>query len=315
MYKELRLLILLFILISIVNNSKQAYAIVLPESYKLIEVIEKDTTGDKINDKIKIIADEKNQGYIVEIIQHNGKIYRLKPNEKNYAFIAPYTPFWKLNMIVADVNNDNIPEIITWGSMTHENDIYFYQWDGSEYKIIFSGFYSGFMFKDITGDKIPEIVIDNSLYGSGDEQIYYQWQKNQYKKIYYDLDAGMGFDKIKILLSMLNNQSSKDFSSTEIEYLDDIFTKEWIADKRNIEFLNQLKSNTLSSQILEYIDDSLKYDIKITDNPIEITWRIKVLIFKIDGTKIIPQEKVIQVKTKLVDIKERNYKIKDVKIQ
>jgi|GEM_PF-4820530 len=315
MYKALKLIILLFIFISIINNPEQPYASALPESYKLIEVIEKDTTGDNINDKIKIFADEKNQGYVVDIIQHNGKTYRLKANEKGYDFIAPYTSFWKLNMIVADVNNDNIPEIITWGSMTHENDIYFYQWNGSEYKIIFSGFYTGFMFKDITGDKIPEIVINNSLYGSGDEQIYYQWQKNHYKKIYYELDAGMGFDKIKILLSMLNNQSPKDISLTEIEYLNDIFTKEWIADKRNIEFLNHLKSNTLSIQILEYIDDSLKYDTKISDNPIEITWRIKVLIFKIDGTKIIPQEKVIQVKTKLVDIKEGNYKINDVKIQ
>lgn len=315
MYKELKFLILLLIFISIVNNSKQACAITLPESYKLIEVIEKDTTGDKINDKIKILADEKNQGYVVDIIQHDGKTYRLKSNEKGNAFIAPYTPFWKLNMIVADVNNDNIPEIITWGSMTHENDTYFYQWNGSAYKIIFSGFYTGFMFKDITGDKIPEIVINNSLYGSGDEQIYYQWQKNHYKKIYYDLDAGMGFDKIKILLSMLNNQSPNDLSSTEIKDLDDIFTKEWIGDKHNIEFLNHLKSNKLSVQILKYIDDSLKYDTNITDNPIEVTWRVKVLIFKLSGTKIIPQEKIIQVKTKLVDIKERNYKINDVKIQ
>ncbi|WP_291636138.1 hypothetical protein, partial [Clostridium sp.] len=212
-------------------------------------------------------------------------------------------------------NNDNIPEIITWGSMTHENDIYFYQWNGSEYKIIFSGFYSGFIFKDITGDKIPEIVIDNSLYGSGNEQIYYQWQKNQYKRIYYDLDAGMGYDKIKTLLSMLNSVPPEEFSSTEIKYLDDIFTKEWIADKRNIEFLNQLKSNILSSQIIEYIDDNLKYDTKVTDNPIEITWRIKVLIFKINGTTVFPEEKIFEVKTKLVNIEEKDYKIDDIKIQ
>ncbi|MFT5874008.1 MAG: hypothetical protein ACI8WT_002968 [Clostridium sp.] len=320
MYKELKLLlILLLIFIIKASNPIQAYATSLPESYKLIELIEKDTTGDKINDKIKILADEKNQGYVVEIVQHNGNTYTLKPNTKNYGFIAPYTPFWKLNMIVADVNNDNIPEIITWGSMTHENDIYFYKWNGSEYKIIFSGFYSGFIFKDITGDKIPEIVIDNRLYGSGDEQIYYQWQKNQYKKIYYDLEAGMGFDKIKILLSMLNSVSPEELSSTEIKYLDDIFTKEWIADKHNIEFLNQLKSNILSSQIIEYIDNSLKYDTKITDNPIEITWRIKVLIFKINGTTVFPEEKIIEIKTKLVNIEEKDYKkgykIDDIKIQ
>ncbi|MBZ9623217.1 hypothetical protein G9F71_010145 [Clostridium sp. FP2] len=300
----------------IANNPKQAYATSYPESYKLIEVIEKDTTGDKINDKIKILADEKNQGYVVEIVQHNGNTYRLKPNAKNYGFIAPYTPFWKLNMIVADVNNDNIPEIITWGSMTHENDIYFYQWNGSEYKIIFSGFYTGFMFEDITGDKIAEIVINNSLYGSGYEQIYYQWQKNQYKKIYYDLDAGMGFDKIKILLSMLNSVPPEDISSTEIKYLDDIFTKEWIADKRNIEFLNQLKSNILSTQLIEYIDDKAEYNSKITANDaIAVKWRIKVLIFKINGTTIFPEEKIIEVKTKLVNIEGKDYKIDDIKIQ
>ena len=86
--------------------------------------------------------------------------------------------------------------------------------------------------------------------------------KNQYKRIYYDLDAGMGFDKIKILLSMLNNQPPEDLSSTEIKYLDDIFTKEWIADKRNIEFLNQLKSNKLSVQLIEYIDDKVEIQYK-----------------------------------------------------
>ena len=59
----------------------------------------------------------------------------------------------------------------------------------------------------------------------------------------------------------------------------------------------------------------LKYNTKITDNPIEVTWRIKVLIFKINGTKIFPQEKIIEVKTKLVDIKEKDYKIDDIKIQ
>ena len=112
MYKELKLLILLFILISIVNNTKQVYAIVLPGSYKLIEVIEKDTTGNKVNDKIEILADVKKQGYVVDIIQHNGETYRLKTNDKDNTFIAPYTQFWKLNMIVADVNNDNIPEKI-----------------------------------------------------------------------------------------------------------------------------------------------------------------------------------------------------------
>ena len=316
MYKELRLLILLLIFIIIANNPKQAYATSPPESYKLIEVIEKDTTGDNINDKIKILADEKNQGYVVEIVQHNGNTYRLKPNTKNYGFIAPYTPFWKLNMIVADVNNDNIPEIITWGSMTHENDIYFYQWNGSEYKIIFSGFYTGFRFEDITGDKIPEVVIDNSLYGSGYEQIYYQWQENQYKKIYYDLDAGMGFDKIKNLFGMLNIQSPKELSTTEIKHLEDIFTKEWIADKRNIEFLNQFKLNILSIQIIEYIDNKVEYNSKITANDaVEVKWRFKVLILKTKGTTIFPEEKIIEVKTKLVNIEEKDYIIDEIKLK
>jgi hypothetical protein len=315
MYKKIKFLITVLIFMIIANNPKQAYGTALPESYKLIEVIEKDTTGYKSNDKIKILADEKNQGYVVEIIQHNGRKYRLKPKNENYGFIAPYTPFWKLNMIVADVNNDSIPEIITWGSMTHENDITFYQWDGLEYKIIFSGFYTGFSFKDITGDKIPEIIIDNRIYGSGYEQIYYQWQGNQYKRIYYDLDAGRGFDKIKNLLGLLNRLPPNELTSREIEDLDDTFTKEWIGNKHNIEYLNQLKSHILSIQLLEYIDEKLEYNSKITnDGPIEDKWRIKVLIFKINGTKIFPEEKVIEVKTKLINIEEKNYKIDDIKL-
>lgn len=52
-----------------------------------------------------------------------------------FIIIATYTPFWKLNMIVSDVNNDNIPEIITWGRMTHESYIYFYQCNGLKYTL------------------------------------------------------------------------------------------------------------------------------------------------------------------------------------
>lgn len=126
----------------------------------------------------------------------------------------------------------------------------------------------------------------------------------------------MGFDKIKIFLSMLNSQSPKDLSSTEIKYLDDIFTKEWTYNKRNIEFLNQLKSNILSVQILEYIDNKVEYNSKITTNDaVGVKWRIKVLIFKTNGIKIFPEEKIIEVKTKLVNIEKKDYKIDDIKIQ
>ncbi|MCB2316753.1 hypothetical protein LGL55_11735 [Clostridium tagluense] len=58
-----------------------------------------------------------------------------------------------------------------------------------------------------------------------------------------------------------------------------------------------------------------EYNSKITANDaIAVKWRIKVLIFKINGTTIFPEEKIIEVKTKLVNIEGKDYKI-DVNLQ
>ncbi|OPJ64788.1 hypothetical protein [Clostridium oryzae] len=128
------LLISILIQLVMLIKPKQVYGFDSSLNLKLIEVMEKDTTGKGINDKIKILADEKGQGYLVDIVQKHGKSYRLKPSNKSYHYLAPYASFMRLNVVVADVNNDRIPEIITWGSLTHENDIHIFQWNGSDYK-------------------------------------------------------------------------------------------------------------------------------------------------------------------------------------
>lgn len=302
-------LVISLLCISTLLSSKIVYASVDSRAYKLIEVIEKDTTGKGVKDTINILAHEEDQGYLVEIKQHNGKTYTLKSSSKNYNYLAPYAPFMKLNIIIEDINDDNIPEIITWGSLTHENDINIFQWNGSEYKNIFYGFYTGFYFKDVTGDKIQELVIDDRIYGTGYEHIYFQWQKDKYEKIYYDLDATRGFDRIKDLFSILSNLSSNDYILDHPEYLKDTFTHEWIRNKNNINYLKELKSQILSIQFLQYLDEKLIWSETDRDFPIEDNWRFKVLIFKINGTKIIPEEKVMEVQTKLTDRNKREYKI------
>ncbi|MBC2580833.1 hypothetical protein [Clostridium sp. DJ247] len=313
-FKSLFLIIIL-VQATMLNSFEKVYANVSSNTFKLIETIEKDTTGDGVNDKIKILADEKNQGYIVDITQHNGKTYALKSSRKNFNYISPYATFMKLNIIIADVNSDNIPEIVTWGSLTHENDIHIFQWDGFKYKTIFYGFYSGFYFKDITGDKVPELVIDNRLYGSGDESIYFQWQKDKYKKIYYDLVAGRGFDKIKDLIGFISNPGTNDYVFEHPESLNDIFTEEWINNKSNINYLKEIKSKVLSIQLLDYVDEKIKWSAGENASAIEDNWRIKVLIFKIDGVKVYPQEKIMEIQTKLTDGKKEEYKINNIKIR
>lgn len=310
-FVRIMLVAISFVCITTLLSVENTYASVDPKAFKLIDVIEKDTTGKGVKDTINILADEENQGYLVEIKQHNGKKYTLKSSSKNYNYLAPYAPFMKLNIVIEDINNDNVPEIITWGSMTHENDINIFQWNGSEYKNIFYGFYTNFYFKDITGDKIPELVIDNRLYGTGYEYIYFQWQKDKYEKIYYDLDATRGFDKIKYLFSILSNLSYNDYILDHPEYLKDTFTDEWISNKNNINYLKELKSQIFSIQFLEYLDEKLIWSETDRDFPIEDNWRFKVLNFKINGTKIIPEEKVMEVQTKLTDRNKREYKISD----
>ncbi|MBU3191878.1 hypothetical protein K9O30_20875 [Clostridium bowmanii] len=82
------------------------------------------------------------------------------------------------------------------------------------------------------------------------------------------------------------------------------------------DLFNQFKLNILSNQIIEYIDSKAEYNSKITTNDaVEIKWRIKVLIFKTNGTKIFHEEKIVEVKTKLVNIEEKDYKIDDIKIK
>lgn len=283
------------------------------ENFTLINAIERDTTGNGFKDKIQIMADEKNQGYILDILQHNGKAYKLRGDNKNNKFLAPYSSFMKLNLLVADVNHDKFPEIITYGSLTHENSLYFFKWDGKQYKIIFYGFYTRFEFKDITNDGTPELVVHNRIYGSGDETIYYQWQKNKYTKIYYDLDSGRGFDRIKELLVILNDPSLPDDSYKDTNYFNTIFSKEATSDCIN--YIKKLKTNLLSIQISQYIDEKLTWNTTVSDSPIEDKWRFKVLTYRIDGTKVVPSVRLLEVKTTAVGNKNNIYKISSFKIE
>ncbi len=252
---------------------------------KIIKTLSIDTTGDKQKEKIDIIADEENEGYIVKVIHGDTKVYELKP-AKEFEFLAPYTTFWKLNIIVADINADAVPEIITWGSTTHENPIHIFRWNGTEYEIIFSGFYTGFSFRDITGDNILELVISNRVYGIGYESIYLQWQDNKYKKIYYEFDGFRGFPIINQLFAIL--PVTQPYLYTK-DVLDNVFTDEWISNKNNLKLLEEFNKDLLNIQIVEYVDNRTEYKNKI---PIE-TWKFKVKTYRIIDTTVVVKEVIM----------------------
>lgn len=299
--------ILILAMIFSFHYSPNIYSQTNIEGYKLIRTFEKDTTGNNIDDLVRIFADVENKGYIVEIEQYHGKKYELKP-ASDFKYLAPYTTFWDINIQIVDINNDNVPEIITWGQMTHENSIHIFRWDGTDYKVVYSGFNTGFDFKDITGDRILELIIDNRIYGTGDEFTYYQWQKNQYSNIYYQVFANRGFDKIQGFLEYYRvlhadefSYSDKYFENSQNEY----FTQEWMENKENIAYVKEFGKDLFSIQITKYLSDKIQYSS--TGEPIKDTWTFKVKAYIIDDTRIIPKEMIMTVITKPVDNNE--YKI------
>jgi hypothetical protein len=292
--------------------SQNVYSQSNNDYYKLIRTFKKDTTGDKISDTVKILVDVNNKGYIVEVQQHNGKTYMLKPAGE-FKYLAPYTTFWNINIQIADINNDTIPEIITWGDMTHENAIHIFRWNGKEYKIVYSGLNTGFDFKDITGDRNLELVIDDRIYGTGDEFTYYQWQKNQYKNIYYKVVASRRFEKIQGLIDFYRSLHANDFSYSNNYFessLNEYFTQEWLNNENNIAYIKEFGEGLFSIQITKYVSDKLEFDSS-TDKPIKDTWKLKVLAFKLENTKVVPQEMILTAVTKPVDNNE--YKIDFIK--
>ena len=260
---------------------------------KNIKTLSIDTTGDKEKEKIEILADEENKGYIAKVIHSANKVYELKP-AKEFEFLAPYTTFWKLNIIFVDINADAVPEIITWGSMTHENPIHIFRWNGTEYEIIFSGFYTDFSFRDITGDNILELVISNRVYGIGYESIYLQWLDNKYKNIYYEFDGFRGFPIINQLFAILPVTQPYLFTK---DVLDNVFTDEWISNKNNLKLLEEFKKDLLIIQIVGYVDNKTEYKNKI---PIE-TWKFKVKTYRIIDTKVVAKEVIMHAYMKITN--------------
>lgn len=284
----------------IMPQSLSARAQTNVEKYKLIRTVEQDTTGAKISDKVNILADTKSEGYIVEIKQHNGNTYQLNP-AKGFDYLAPYKPFWDIGIQIADINNDNVPEIITWGNMTHENPIHIFRWDGSDYKIVYSGFDTGFDFKDITGDNVLELLIHDRIYGTGEERTYYQWQKSRYVKIYYEVDGNDGFDKIQYFLDTLCELHA-DKAAYESSHFEDWltnFTDKWLSDKKNVEYVKEFGKKTFSIQIFKYLNQ--KTEFNAAGQPESVMWRLKVRVFLTDGVKIIPDDMVLTVTTKHID--------------
>ena len=302
--------IILFITIAFTIIAISKNADVYGDEYKLIQVINKDTTGDGIKEKIEILADEENKGYIVKVIHEDNKIFTLKPDQR-FNFLAPYTPRWDLNILVADINSDAIPEITTWGDQTQEKPIHIFRWDGHKYQLVFSDLAPKFNFKDVTGDNILELIVYSRKYEIVSENTYYKWEDTQYNKFYYEVDGAKGFNEIKNLFGLMNGlKTNKD---KELLYQKDIlknfFTNEWIAQNDNINYLKEFNRNLISIQIIDTIEKKEIHDLNYP-KPLKVLWDFKVKVFKMQDSKVYTQDMIMRVTTKLIeDAKTGEYKI------
>jgi hypothetical protein len=196
--------------------------------------------------------------------------------------------------------------------MTHENAIHIFRWDGTDYRIVYSGFNTEFHFKDITGDRILELIIVDRLYGTGDESTYYQWQRNQYSNIYYKVSANKGFDKIQGFLDYYNFLHANEVSYSDQYFeslLNEFFTQEWMKNEDNISYVKEFGKDLFSIQITKYLNEKIEFNTT-TGEAIKDTWKFKVLAYKIENTKIIPKEMILTAITKRVD--NNNFKIDNI---
>ncbi|MFT9497540.1 hypothetical protein [Anaerosolibacter sp.] len=305
------LAIILFVPTVFASNNNQNNSIANSDEYKIIKSMKVDTTGDKGIENVLILADEENKGYIVKILHLNKNAYTLEP-DKNFSCIAPYTPFWDLNMIIADINSDTMPEIVTWGDTTHENEIHIFRWNGTMYEIIYSGFYEGLEFEDINGDNIPELVIRNRIYGIGYEYMYYQWQNDKYNQIFYEFDSARGYDKIVSLLELIDRLPPEEPIFYDINILNNYFTEEWIKNEENLKALEKFNDDLLSIQIVDYVEDWEPSNGE--ESPKREIWPLIVKVLRLKNTKIESKELMMEVTMKYMDYPiESKWKIDDIK--
>lgn len=258
------------------------------KNYKILQV---DTDGNEKKDTITIDIDEKNKEYKIEILNDENKKFLLFPNNE-LNIKAFYTQWWPLKITIADINKDNIPEIIIQLSRsTQAVSLYIFRWDGKKYTAFLSGSYEGIILEDLTQDKIPEIILEENIPGKGEKYNIFTWKQNCFSSINnYSYTAIKGYDKIKAIIKILSSPYEEEFYSKN--YLKYYFSDKWIQSEKNIDSLKAFTNNIIGIQLEDYICDSIK------DKNLYL-WKLRYVVFRKYGTNIKIENYLINVETQL----------------
>lgn len=278
-------------------------------TYKTIII---DTDGDGRKDTITVNIDEPKKEYSIEIIGNNRKRFVLSPDMKSET-LGTYIPWWPLQMTIADINMDKIPEIIIQISKSDDiSPLYIFRWNGRNYQNILSGSFKGIFITDITGDGTPEIITEQEVTGVGSTLTAYTWIVNSYNKIDCRLDtSAYGYDKIKSVLKMMGTPFEEKLPPNKSLSL--YFTESWLNDPGNREYLDNFSRDIVGIQLQDYI--SQEYNESDKKSPESSLWRLRYIVFRKYGTEVRAENYIAEIEVLKTGSLSQSYKIQNIKFK
>jgi len=306
------MVVILYYSVSRVIERKIPTIFTMSSTIRAYKSISLDTNGNNKKDTINISIDESRKEYRIEVVNDDGKKFLLTPDSKDQT-IGPYVPWWPLKITAADINMDNIPEIITQLSCTaHASPSHIFRWDGRKYTRVLSGSWDGISLLDVNGDRVPEIVTEERVPGTGEVYTVYSWIVNSYNKINISFDSlSRGYDKIKYIIRLINSPFEEKFPYEK--YLRLYFTDDWLSDPKNIQSLNNFSRDVVGIQLQDYIGEEPKWDNKYISK--SAIWKLRYVVFRRFGTEVKVENYEAEIETERTGDSNLSYKIKSMKFK
>lgn len=265
-----------------------------------------DTNGNGKKDTINISIDKYKKEYIAEVINDDGKKYYLSPHSKLQS-IGPYVSWCPLQITIADINMDRIPEIIMQiPKVGQPASFYIFRWNKDRYSNVLSGEWSGIYLMDVNGDRVPEIVTEGKCDGSGLILTVYSWIVKSYNKISIKLDnISRGYDRIEALMKLLSSPFDGKIPSDR--FLNLYFTDDWIKKPHNLQYLNNFSRDIVGLQLQDYVGEETANEIT--------RWKLRYIVFRKFDTEIRVENYTVDVITQKTGGSDNSYKIKDIKFK
>lgn len=248
------------------------------QSSVLVESLTEDTTGDGRLETIWVrgVGSE----YQVEVEHAGGEKYNLNPE---LGSLAPYQPSCPLIVCVLDINNDKKPEIIIRATCTHDPPTYIFQWDEKEYKILFSGDFCYFWFRDADGDGTLEVVAEDRFVSSTTNVFVYRWFGKGYRPMDYYFSGsypggGMGgYHLIEGLLKDINLlwPTPEKIMDNSFEFM----TRRWKEDTEGKKALAAFCKNLVAVQLGQVLSCEQAGEI--------VYWELHLRVFRNNGGRVV----------------------------